>query len=147
MPARLDWWAFHRPETAKNTTVARIGLQHRAAVFTLIEILAGIGRHGLGFLETTFRASDARLQYEIGHCRSTAFSEKTPSRERRQPRTNCHENNAERFDFRGKCRRPNRAAKNRSRQKRQPATTCAKQKSQRRAEYRKTNFSIHRMEF
>lgn len=146
MLASLNWRAFHRPETAKHAAIARFRFQDLVAIFAFVKELTGICRHRLGFLETAFRAGDARLQNHcFADCPGLSFLKKPPRRNGCQSRPNRYQNTAERLDFRQKSRRADRAAEQCRCQKGQPTTTRGEQKSQYGACNRKIQFSIHRI--
>ena len=55
----LDRWARHAAIRAKHATVARSRLQPRAAAPTVVEELAGVGRHVLYGLVAADRTSES----------------------------------------------------------------------------------------
>ena len=58
----LNRWAYNRTETAKDTAIAVLWLQHALAPFTVIEVLAGIRGHCFSFLMPTMWAGDLRFE-------------------------------------------------------------------------------------
>ena len=50
----------------KDATVTVVGAQYSVTGFAVIEKLAGVNRHGFGFLVATRRACDLRLRYQGG---------------------------------------------------------------------------------
>jgi Phenazine biosynthesis-like protein len=63
----LNGRAGHGSIRAKHAAVTRLGAQQRFALRALVEILAGVGGHGLGTLLTASRAGNDRLQYDAAH--------------------------------------------------------------------------------
>ena len=51
-----------------------MGAKHLTTAFTVIKELAGVGRHGFGFLMTTFRARQDRVQFGHDASFSARFS-------------------------------------------------------------------------
>lgn len=62
---KLDRWARNGAIRTENTTIAGLGPQERAAAGAVIEIHAGVGRHGLGLHEPAMRASKRRLELGV----------------------------------------------------------------------------------
>lgn len=54
----LNWRARHRTVRAENTAIAWLGAQHRPAASTLVEELAGVGRHYFCLQGSAGRTSD-----------------------------------------------------------------------------------------
>lgn len=57
LPVLLDRWAWDGAIGAVHAAVVRLWLQHRVALLTLVEPLAGVRRHCLHFGVSAFRAS------------------------------------------------------------------------------------------
>ncbi|KJE34412.1 hypothetical protein UF64_15165 [Thalassospira sp. HJ] len=53
---QLDRWAGDAAIGTENAAVTRFGSQNSAAALAVIEILAGVGRHGFGFDMPAFGA-------------------------------------------------------------------------------------------
>lgn len=54
----MNWWARHRAVRAENAAIAGLRFEPLAAVFAIVEELAGIRRHVLSRLMAALGASD-----------------------------------------------------------------------------------------
>lgn len=61
-PALLDRRTGHRPVGAEDAAVARLGLEHHPAACALVEVLAGVCRHGFGLGGAARRTGQDRLE-------------------------------------------------------------------------------------
>src|SRR5262245_58007714 len=67
LPRFLHRWARHRAVRAEHAAVSLRGLEQGAAASALMEVPAGVGRHGLGAPMPALRAGQGRLQLDRRH--------------------------------------------------------------------------------
>lgn len=58
LPGLLDRWAGNRTKGTIHAAIPLLGSENRATAFAVIEKLAGMRRHGFGFLVPTLGAGD-----------------------------------------------------------------------------------------
>src|SRR5215472_17721764 len=75
----------HRSVGAEHAAIARLGAQEFAAARTFVEILARIGRHGLGLRRTAGRAGDRGIRDHSRFLNAKAWSRyRMPRSDRRK---------------------------------------------------------------
>src|SRR3989344_2704670 len=75
-PRFLDGRTGHVRIRAEDAAVARLGLEEDAAALAVVEVLAGVGRHGLGRLVAAMRTGErgAELNLHVAHPRALRIS-------------------------------------------------------------------------